>query len=160
MTLYEMEQRYRTFLDMAEEGEISQEALEDMREYLLADIDDKLEGYGCVLRQLQADAEAVKAEKLRLAQKQAQLENNIDWIRETMKNAMHLTDRSKVKTKLFTFSITTRLKTIVDAPEEDLPEQFRKVTYKADTKAIGEYLSAGHEVPWAHQEQAQSLTMR
>ena len=102
----------------------------------------------------------MKAEKLRLAQKQAQLENNIDRIRETMKNAMHLTDRSKVKTKLFTFSITTRLKTIVDAPEEDLPEQFRKVTYKADTKAIGEYLLAGHEVPWAHQEQAQSLTMR
>lgn len=160
MTLYDLENNYRTFLDIAEEGEISPEALEDMREYLLADIDDKLEGYGCVLRQLQADAEAVKAEKLRLAQKQAQLENNIERIRETMKNAMHLTDRQKVKTKLFTFSITTRLKTIVDAPEEDLPEQFRKVTYKADTKAIGEYLSAGHEVPWAHQEQAQSLTMR
>ena len=160
MTLYNLENNYRTFLDIAEEGEISPEALEDMREYLLADIDDKLEGYGCVLRQLQADAEAVKAEKLRLAQKQAQLENNIDRIRETMKNAMHLTDRQKVKTKLFTFSITTRLKTVVDAPEEDLPEQFRKVTYKADTKAIGEYLSAGHEVPWAHQEQAQSLTMR
>ena len=102
----------------------------------------------------------MKAEKLRLAQKQAQLENNIERIRETMKNAMHLTDRQKVKTKLFTFSITTRLKTVVDAPEEDLPEQFRKVTYKADTKAIGEYLLAGHEVPWAHQEQAQSLTMR
>ena len=153
MTLYDLQNNYRTFLDIAEEGEISQEALEDMREYLLADIDDKLEGYGCVLRQLQA-------EKLRLAQKQAQLENNIDRIRETMKNAMHLTDRQKVKTKLFTFSITTRLKTVVDAPGEELPEQFRKVTYKADTKAIGEYLLAGHEVPWAHQEQAQSLTMR
>ncbi len=160
MTLYDLQNNYRTFLDIAEEGEISEEALEDMREYLLADIDDKLEGYGCVLRQLQADAEAVKAEKLRLAQKQAQLENNIDRIRETMKNAMHLTDRQKVKTKLFTFSITTRLKTVVDAPEEDLPEQFRKVTYKADTKAIGEYLSAGNEVSWAHQEQAQSLTVR
>lgn len=160
MTLYELENNYKTFLDLCEDGEISEEAMLDMQEYLLTDIDEKLEGYGCVLRQLQADVEAVKAEKLRLAGKQAQLENNIDRIRETMKSAMHLTDRQKVKTKLFTFSISTRLKTIVDAPEADLPEQFRKVTYKADTKAISEYLLAGHEVPWAHQEQAKSLTVR
>lgn len=44
MTLYEMEQRYRSFLDMAEEGELSEEALQDMREYLLTDIAEKLEG--------------------------------------------------------------------------------------------------------------------
>ena len=40
MTLYDLQNNYRTFLDIAEEGEISPEALEDMREYLLADIDE------------------------------------------------------------------------------------------------------------------------
>lgn len=160
MTLYEMEQRYRLFLDMAEDGEISEEALQDMREYLLTDISEKLEGYGCVLKQLQADADAVKAEKIRLAGKQASLEKNIDRIRETMNAAMLLTNQKKVKTALFTFSTTTRLKTIVDVPAEELPEGFRKIEYKADAKAIDEWLRAGHEVPWAHQEQAQSLTVR
>ena len=160
MTLYEMEQRYRSFLDMAEEGELSEEALQDMREYLLTDIAEKLEGYGCVLKQLQADAEAVKAEKLRLAGKQASLEKNIDRLRETMKDAMLLTDQRKVKTALFTFSTTTRLKTIVDVEESKIPPQWQKVTIKADTKGIEEYLKAGHEVPWAHLEQVQSLTVR
>lgn len=160
MTLYEMEQRYRTFLDMAEEGEISEEALQDMREYLLTDIGEKLEGYGCVLKQLQADAEAVKAEKLRLAGKQASLEKNIDRLRETMKAAMLLTDKRKIKTALFTFSTTTRVTPVVTVEARLLPDQFKKVEYKADSKEIAEYLKAGHEVPWAHLEQVQSLTVR
>ena len=160
MTLYEMEQRYKTFLDMAEEGELSEEALQDMREYLLQDIGEKLEGCGCVLRQLESDKDAVKTEKMRLALKQAQLEKNIDCIRDAMKAAMLLTNQKKIKTALFTFSTTTRLKTIVDVPAEELPEGFRKIEYKADAKAIDEWLKAGNEVPWAHQEQAQSLTVR
>ena len=160
MTLYEMEQRYRTFLDMAEEGELSEDALNDMREYLLEDIGGKLEGYGCVLRQLEADKEAVKTEKMRLALKQAQLEKNIDRIREAMKGAMLLTDQKKIKTALFTFSTTTRLKAFVDVEESKIPPQWQKVTIKADTKGIEEFLKAGNEVPWAHLEQVQSLTVR
>lgn len=160
MTLYEMEQRYRSFLDMAEEGELSEEALQDMREYLLTDIAEKLEGYGCVLRQLEADRDAVKAEKMRLATKQAQLENNIDMVREAMKTAMLLTDQKKVKTALFTFSTATRVALVLNVEAKLLPEQFQKVEYKPDNKGIAEYLKAGHEVPWAHLEQVQSLTVR
>lgn len=160
MTLYELEQRYRLLLDMAEEGELSEDALNDMREYLLEDIGGKLEGYGCVLRQLTADAEAVKTEKMRLAMKQAALEKNVEKIRDAIKSAMLLTDQKKVKTPLFTFSTTTRLKPIVDVPEGKIPPQFQKVTIKADTKEIEEFLKAGNEVPWAHLEQVQSLTVR
>lgn len=160
MTLYEMEKRYQSFLDMAEEGELSEESLQDMREYLLTDIGEKLEGYGCVLRQLEADKEAVKAEKMRLAMKQAQLEKNIDRLRDAVKMAMLLTDQKKIKTALFTFSTTTRLKTFVDVEESKIPPQWQKVTIKADTKGIEEFLKAGNEVPWAHLEQVQSLTVR
>lgn len=160
MTLYEMEQRYKAFLDMAEEGEISEEAMQDMREFLLTDIGEKLEGYGCVLRQLEADKEAVKAEKMRLAMKQTQLEKNIDRLRDAMKTAMLLTDQKKIKTALFTFSTTTRTTPVLTVDACCLPDQFKKVEYKADSKGIAEYLKAGHEVPWAHLEQVQSLTVR
>lgn len=160
MTLYELENQYRLLLDMAEEGELSEDAARDMAEYLLEDIGDKIEGYGLVLRQLQADAEALKTEKMRLALRQAQIEKNIDRIREAMKGAMLLTGQQKIKTKLFTFGTTTRLKTFVDVPEDKIPPQFQKVTYKADTKEIEEFLKAGNVVPWAHLEQVQSLTVR
>ena len=160
MTLYELENQYRLLLDMAEEGELSEDAARDMAEYLLEDIGDKIEGYGLVLRQLQADAEALKTEKMRLALRQAQIEKNIDRIREAMKGAMLLTGQQKIKTKLFTFGTTTRLKTFVDVPEDKIPPQFQKVTIKADTKEIEEFLKAGNEVPWAHLEQVQSLTVR
>ena len=160
MTLYELENQYRLLLDMAEEGELSEDAARDMAEYLLEDIGDKIEGYGLVLRQLQADAEALKTEKMRLALRQAQIEKNIDRIREAMKGAMLLTGQQKIKTKLFTFGTTTRLKTFVDVPEDKIPPQFQKVTYKADTKVIEEFLKAGNVVPWAHLEQVQSLTVR
>lgn len=160
MTLYEMEARYKDFLDLCEEGELSEEAMQDMRDFLLEGVGDKLEGYGKFLRQLQADREALKQEKMRIAAKETSLDRNIDAVRDVILDAMVLTGQTKVKTPLFTFSATTRMKTVVDVSEELVPEEFRKVTIKADTKAIGDFLKKGNKVPWAHQEPTNTLTIR
>ena len=160
MTLYEMEARYKLFLDLCEEGELSEEAMQDMRDFLLDGVGDKLEGYGKFLRQLQADAEAVKQEKMRLAGKQQAIEKNIEGVRDVILDAMILTGQPKVKTPLFTFSATTRMKTVVDVSEDLIPDEFKKITVKADTKAIGDFLKAGNKVKWAHQEPTNTLTIR
>ena len=160
MTLYELEDYYKYILDLMEDEDASEQAINDTMQLILENIAEKADGYCKVLKQLQADAEALKLEKMRLAKRQAVIENNLDRLRAALLGAMLLTGQKKIKTALFTLSTTTRLKTVLDSPEEDIPKEFQKVTVKADTKAIDEWLRAGHEVPWAHQEQVQTLTVR
>lgn len=164
MNLYEMTNDYLELVRMLEEDpeEADETAIHDTLSMLLLDIDEKAEGYGKVLKQLQADAAMLKEEKLRIAKKQATIENNIERLRGALLHAMLITGRNKIKTPLFSFSTSTRWKAFLDVSEDEIPEQFQKVTVKADTKAIEDWLKKGNaaECEWAHLEQVDSLTVR
>lgn len=163
MTLYELTDEMRALLALMEEeqDDDEQEAIKAALECTVFDIGEKAEGYGQVIKQLEADAAAVKAEKTRLAKKQAALENNAARLREALKNAMVLTGQSKIKTKLFSFSLSVRDKAVLDFPVDQIPQDFWKVKDpEADMKEIEKYLKEGHEVYFAHMEQVESLTIR
>ena len=73
MTLHALEDEYLALLTMLEEDpeEADEAAIHDTISMILLDIDEKAEGYGKVLKQLQADAAMLKEEKMRIAKKQA-----------------------------------------------------------------------------------------
>lgn len=163
MTLYELTEDMRTLLDMLEEEttEDEQEAIENALQDVLENMAEKAESYGQVLKQIEADAAAVKAEKMRLAKKQASLENNAKRLREAMKFAMLVTGQKKLKTGLFTFGIQTREKAFLDLPVEEIGPDFWKYREpEADMAKIEKYLKEGHEVDFAHLEPVDSLTVR
>lgn len=160
MKLYELTDERLKLLEMLEDEDVSEEAIMETLELNFLDIKDKFDGYGKILRQMQADREMLKAEKMRLAAKEKAVDNGIERLRNYMLNAMLLMDETKVKTELFTVSVTTRVKPVVTIEPRLLPEQFKKVEYKADNKEIEEYLKAGNEVDWAHLEQVKGLTVR
>lgn len=165
MTLYELTEEMRTLLDLLEEesDETEQEAIQAALECMVFDVAEKAESYGIVIKQLEADAAAVKAEKMRLAKKQAALENNVARMREALKIAMITTGQSKIKTKLFTFGVQARQKAVLDFPVEQIPTEFWKVKDpEADMKAVEKALkeSGIEAVPWAHLETVETLTVR
>ena len=161
MTLYEMTTEYQTLLDLLEDGEAPEEAVNDTLSMVLEDIGDKAEGYGIVLKQMQADAEALKAEKQRIAARQAGIEKNIERLRNALLRAMQITGQAKLKTKLFTLSVRNTEKVVLDLPVEEIPVDFWKpVKPEADLKAIGQWIKEGHEPDFAHFEPATSLTVR
>lgn len=163
MTLYELTEEMRGLLELLEEdlGEDEQEAVDTALQTVLVDITEKAEGYGQVIKQLEADAQAVKAEKMRLAKKQSALENRATRLRDAVKSAMLITGQKKIRTKLFSFSIGTREKAFLDCPIEEIPPDFWKVKDpEPDMKEIEKYLKEGHEVYFAHMEQVESLTIR
>lgn len=160
MKLYELTDERLKLLEMLEDEYVSEEAIRETLELNFLDIKDKFDGYGKILRQMQADREMVKSEKMRLATREKAIDNGIDRLRNYMLNAMLLMDETKVKTELFTVSVTTRVKPVVTIEPRLLREQFKKVEYKADNKEIEEYLKAGNEVDWAHLEQVKGLTVR
>lgn len=172
MTMHELEDEYLALLTMLEEDpeEADEAAIHDTISMILLDIDEKAEGYGKVLKQLQADAAMLKEEKLRIAKKQATIESNIERLRGALLHAMLLTGRNKIKTPLFSFSTSTRWKPVLDVPADAIPEQFWKpVRPEADMKAIEKWLKefnpeiSGNNCTtceWAHLEQVDSLTVR
>lgn len=165
MTLYELTDEMRSLLDLLEQesDETEQEAIKAALECTVFDIAEKAEGYGQVIRQIEADAAAVKAEKMRLAKKQSSLENNAARLREALKNAMIFTGQPKIKTKLFTFSMTTRENAVLDFPVDQIPMDFWKVKDpEADMRAVEKALKDGElqGCKWAHLEKVESMTIR
>ena len=163
MTLYELTSEYQDLLAMLEDEDADEQAIRDTLELIALDIEDKEEGYGMVLKQLQADAEALKVEKMRLAKRQAAIERGIDSLRERLKYSMLITGKTKIKTKLFSFCTQTRWKAFLDVTEDRVPEEFRKVTIKADTVAIEKWLKDGSnaaDCEWAHLEPVDILIVR
>lgn len=163
MTLYELKTEYQELLDLLEDGDAEEQAVTDTLSMILADIEDKAEDYCKVMKQLQADAEALKVEKMRIAQKQSGIERNIDRMRGALLHTMLLTGKRKIKKPLFSISTSIRYKAFLDVPEDLIPKEFQKVTVKADSKAIEDWLKTGpnaSECHWAHLEPVDSLTIR
>ncbi|MBQ1483869.1 MAG: siphovirus Gp157 family protein [Eubacterium sp.] len=169
MTLYELtDQMYALLLKLEEippedpeERETWEAAIRDTMEMLADDFAEKAEGYGQVMKQLQADAEAVKAEKMRLARRQQALENNIERMREAIKRAMLITDQKRVKTDLFSFSVSPRLDLVIDADVEEIPDDLVRVKAEPDKAAIKAFLKENPDgCTFAHFEPAYTLTVR
>ena len=143
-----------------EERETWDQALNDTLVMIADDFADKAEGYGKVLKQLKADVETIKAEKMRLARRQQTEENNIERMREAIKCAMLLTNQKKVKTDLFTFSVGLRQELVIDAETKDIPDDLLRKKVEPDTTKIKEHLKEHPEATFAHFAPTHTLTIR
>lgn len=82
MTLYELMTDYKNFLTAVENGDIPEEAIADTLECIEASIDEKIDNTACMLKVLEAEEAAIKAEEDRLAQRRKAKAN----LRDRLKN--------------------------------------------------------------------------
>ena len=66
MTLYELMSEYKNFLSAVENGDIPEEAIADTLEAIECDIEDKIDNTACLIKALEAEEAAIKAEEDRL----------------------------------------------------------------------------------------------
>ncbi|MGB3972847.1 MAG: siphovirus Gp157 family protein, partial [Peptococcia bacterium] len=102
MNLYELTDNYLKVLELIENGE---EGLEDTLESLNDTIELKADGYARIIRNLEANAVALKTEIDRLTNRRRSIENSIDRLKENLKNAMIATGKEKIKTDLFNVTV-------------------------------------------------------
>lgn len=170
-TIYDMAEDYLslyeklTELESEESEEAYKEAVTESLKLVILDIKEKADDYYRVMAQLKAEAEAVKAEKLRLAKKQATKERNIEAMREMLRNAMLLMGVPKIKGALATFSTQTRWKVFLDRDPDEIPKEFQKIKIEANMTEIEKWLKAdqgrnAQECEWAHLDQVETLTVR
>ena len=160
MNLYELKAAYQDIQNRIEEGE----DLDGILEVIDDQLEMKADGYARVIANMEAEAEAFKAEEKRMKEKREKLEAGVDRLKETLFKAMKETGKTNFKTDLFTFKITRnggKAPIILDVPEEDLPDELVKLTRKADKDAIAKYIADTGDQSYAHiGERGERLTIK
>lgn len=163
-SIYEIQGRFLTILDMLESSDLDPQMLADTMEGIEGELEVKCQNYAMVLKNLEGDVEALENEIRRLTSRKKTLENNIKRMKEAVRDVMVATGKTKFKTDLFSFSVQNNPASVVlDTEDLDtLPDEFIRVKKEVDKAAIKEALLQGDEKlsGYAHIEQGQSLRIR
>lgn len=162
MTLYELKGEYELLLEMAEDPTVDPVTLEGTLEALGGEIEEKADGYARVMRQIEYDVAALKAEEARLSNRRKAMENNIRRMKESLEDAMLATGKTKFKTELFSFNIQKNPKSVMIDDISRLPEEYLiPQDPKVDKAKLKEDLTAGVDLNGAaHLEQTEGLRIK
>lgn len=162
--IYEITQDYLTIMSMMEDPELDPQTLYDTFEAVDGELEIKAENYAKVMKNLEGDIVAIKAEIDRLTNKKRAIENNIKAMKATLQGAMEITGKTKFKTDLFSFGIQKNAPSVI-MDEQDLskiPEEYLKFKDPEINKtAIKDAINKGADLSGiAHLEQSQSLRIK
>lgn len=144
MNLYDMTKNAVELYDLLTSGEIDEQVFNDTLSAM--GVEEKLESYCKVIRQLEADVEMLKAEKDRIAQKQKTAENSITRMKNAVADFLHAQGTEKSSAGIFTVALSTsKAVNIVD--ESKIPVRFLvEQAPKIDKSAIRKELMSGAEI--------------
>ena len=144
MNIFEMTVAANQLYDLLTSGEIDEQTFNDTLQAM--GTEEKLESYCKVIRQLEADAEMLKAEKERIDKKIKVCENSVNRMKKAVIEFMKASGSTKSTAGTFTVALSTSKATkIVD--ESLIPKKyFIKQEPKIDKKAILEMLKSGAKV--------------
>lgn len=161
MTLYELNEKYQQLLDMVESGDVDPQTLADTMEAVEGEIEDKLEGCACIVKQMEADAVSLKTEEDRLTARRKSLENNTKRMKEYMQLIMIQIGKPKVKTRLFNMNIQKNPASAEILDIDNVPSGFWTVPAPTVNKsAVRDYLKENGDQEWAKLVQTESLRIR
>lgn len=150
-SLYEVTGNILVLQELLENPMDDEDVLISTLEAVQGEYEAKLEAYCKVIKNIEADMEALKVEAKRLTDKRKTLENNVDRLKRAMFDSMKATGTEKVKGQLFTVAIQKnggKLPVIwsdnVDLSK--LPDELVKVAVTPDLEAIREWLESGNAV--------------
>lgn len=160
MKLYEIPGALRGLLDRLDAdpdtGEVDGDALAAYAEYQ-GQAAEKLEGTACYVRELEAEAEAIKAEEDRLAKRRKALENKSSRLKTYMMPALEAMG-GKVKGVMATVRIG-KSQAVTAFDLDALPDAFKRVKVDPDKVAIKKALEAGEDIPGTVLEDRQSVVI-
>ncbi len=144
MNLFEMTVAATELYDLLTSGEIDEQTFEDTLQAM--GTAEKLESYCKVIKQLEADAEMLKAEKDRIDKKKKTVENSIDRMKKAVTDFMNAQGTKKTTAGTFTVALSES-KAVKVVDENKVPkEYFIEQDPKLDKKTILKLLREGETV--------------
>jgi len=165
-TMYEITADMALLYQLMDQGELDQEALKDALSVSKEELAIKLEAYAKVIKEIEAENDAIKRENDRLYAKLRANENHIKAMKEAMKFGVITAEpeTKKIKTALFTFGVQKNAPSVVMDEHyiENIPAEYLCIKEpEVDKKKLLEDLKAGKNLKGlAHLEQTSSLRIR
>lgn len=160
MNLYELTNAYLNIQELIENGGDYEGVLETIED----ELEVKADNYARIIRNMEGDIVALKAEEKRLADKRKQCEAAIDRLKGNLFDSMKKTGKEKFKTELFSFAIQKNggaLPVVVDVETDQLPDDLVIITEKPDLKAIAKFIEETGDLTFAHfGERGESLRIK
>ncbi len=139
---------------ITEEGEVIDE--QALTELLMAK-EEKIENVACWIKNLTAEAEAIKAEKERLAERQKKAEEKAESLKKWLAFAL---EGEKFTTARVAISYRKSVSVQVDESLLDKKYMKEKVTYTPDKTALKKALQAGENIEGAYLEEKQNIQIK
>lgn len=155
-SLYELTGQYLEIYNMELDEETKLDTLDSIdweTEY-----ETKVENYIKVMKNIDADVEARKAEIKRLTELNKADEKKKDHLKDTLSASMNMTGHERVDTPLF--KVSFRKSQAVEVDEAVLPEAYKVTTWKPDKKRLKEDLKNGLEIIGACLVERKNLSIR
>lgn len=114
-------------------------------EALEAERDTKISNIACWIKNLDAEAEAIKTEKKNMEKRQKAAENKAEQLRKYLTNYLAGAKFSDAKVSIsYRVSVATEISPDLDI--NTLPDKYKKITVSANTSAIKEALNNGEKI--------------
>lgn len=157
--LYELTGNFHKIQQLIEEG-ADAEVFTDTLASIEGAVEEKALGYFYVIKNTEADVEALKAEEKRLADKRKAAENKIQSLKGNLEWSMKEMNIPKIKHSLFTANIQKNASSLFIQEEDKIPRSYYvEQEPKLDRKELLQAVKAG-EVPGVTLRQTESLRIR
>ena len=144
MNLYQMNQATKELYELLQNDEIDEQIFKDNIEAI--GVDQKIESYCEVIKQMQADADMLSAEIDRLEKRKKPLVNAVERMKGVLMEQLRFRGEKKVATEKFTVSLQSSEKVAV-FDEKAIPKQYFRIKLEVDKSTIKDLLKNGMGVP-------------
>lgn len=155
-SLYQLTKEITALQEMMYDGETDQQVIIDTLDGINMEFEEKADSYAKLIKNLLADAKALKEEEARMASRRIALENRAQAIKDALEYNMREAGKTKFKTTLFSFGIQKnggRQALSIDVQDvHSIPEEY---LVQRDPVPNGDKIRAllkKQSVMWAHLE--------
>lgn len=151
MKLYDLTNQYLELIGLLVDPDVDEEIVNDTLDGLQGEIEEKLEGCGMVLRQMDGDINMIDLEIKRLQARKKTYENSKNRLKKYILNSMKVMGITKVKTPLFSFTVKNGVDSVIVPNENLVPEEYRiKQPDKINKAEIKAFLKKGNALSYAY----------
>jgi hypothetical protein len=162
MTLYDLAEGYQNVLALIDEESPDTDVLNALTTIEGA-IEVKAGNIANLIKSLEAEAEVIKTEEKRLAQRRKSRENAADYVKQYLKVSMEQMGMDKIKTPTRTISIQNNPPSLLITDKDIIPQKYLTLIpehFEVRNDAVKDDLKAGVDVPGAELKTGRGLRIR
>jgi len=164
LTLFQIAQEFRNITDVLMDSDCDEQTLADTLEGERWDLELKAQNYGFVIRNLQANAEAIKAAEVQMAARRKAIENRAQALLSRLKDGMELAGVTRLECPHFAIAVQKNPASVEVFDERQIPAEFMRQPEppppSPDKSSIKEAIKGGQEVPGARLTQSTRLAIK